>query len=86
MLRTIARKLPADAPFAVFWTVAGIVHVAMVAHVDMPRPGAIGSFWTLRPIQVLLSTLVTAGMCPLDSKERLWRALLIGCFGSEQTQ
>jgi len=39
-------------------------------------------FWTLHPLHVLLSALVTAGMFRLHSHGRFWKTVLIGYVGS----
>lgn len=82
MLRTIARELRIHAPFTAFGTVTGIVIVAVVVHLKVPRTTSMGLFWTFHPIHVLLSALATAGMYRLHGKGRLLPTLLIGYFGS----
>jgi len=82
MLRTIPRQLRIHAPFTAFGAVTGIVIVALVVHLDVPRTTSMGLFWTFHPIHVLLSALVTAGMYRLHGKGGVWQTLLIGYFGS----
>ena len=78
----IAKELRIHAPFTAFGTVAGIVIVAVIVHVHLPRGASVGLFWTFHPIHVLLSALVTTGMYRLHGKGGLWRTILIGYFGS----
>ena len=80
--RIIAKELRIHAPFTAFGTITGIVIVAMVAHLHLPRGVSVGLFWTFHPFHVLLSALVTAGMYRLHSKGSLWMTVLIGYFGS----
>ena len=80
--RTITKELRIHAPFTAFGAVTGIVIVAMVMYLNVPRTISVGLFWMLHPIHVLLSALVTAGMYRLHGKGGLWQTLLIGYFGS----
>jgi len=80
MLRTIVRQLRIHAPFTAFGAVTGIVIMATVVHFEVPRTISMRLFWTLHPIHVLLSALVTAYR--LHGKGGLWQTLLIGYFGS----
>ena len=82
LLNTISRELRIHAPFTAFGTFTGIVIVALIVHLELPRAASAGLFWTFHPIHVLLSAVVTAGMYRLHGKGRLWRTLLIGYFGS----
>ena len=80
--RIIAKELRIHAPFTAFGTITGIVIVAMVAHLHLPRGVSVGLFWTFHPIHVLLSALVTVAMYRLHSKGSFWMTVLIGYFGS----
>jgi len=82
MLRMITRELRSHVPFTAFGTVTGIVIVAVVVHLKVPRTTSMGLFWTFHPIHVLLSALATAGMYRIHGKGRLLPTLLIGYFGS----
>jgi len=81
-LNTIAKELRAHAPFTGFGTLTGIVLMAVVIHVDLPRATSTSLFWTFHPLHVVLSALVTAGMYRLHGGSSLWRTLLIGYLGS----
>jgi len=79
---TIARELRIHAPFTAFGTVTGIVIMALVIQVRLPRGTSSILFWTFHPLHVVLSALVTAGMYRLHSSGTLWRTLLIGYVGA----
>jgi len=79
---TIARELRIHAPFTAFGAVTGIVIMALVIHVRLPRETSSILFWTFHPLHVVLSALVTAGMYRLHSAGTLWRTLLIGYVGA----
>jgi len=79
---TIARELRIHAPFTAFGTVTGIVIMALVIHVRLPRETSSILFWTFHPLHVVLSALVTAGMYRLHSAGTLWRTLVIGYVGA----
>ena len=61
MLRHIGKELKAHVPFTAFGTVTGIVIVAIIVHAQLPRRASAGLFWTLHPVHVFLSALVTVG-------------------------
>jgi len=81
-LHTIARELRIHAPFTAFGTVTGIVIMALVIHVHLPRATSSVLFWTFHPLHVVLSALVTAGMYRLHSTGKLWRTVVIGYVGA----
>jgi hypothetical protein len=81
-LHTIARELRIHAPFTAFGTVTGIVIMALVIHVRLPRGTSSMLFWTFHPLHVVLSALVTAGMYRLHSAGTLWWTLFIGYVGA----
>jgi len=82
MLTNIRKELRAHAPFTAFGTVTGIVIMAVVLHVRMPKEVSSGLFWTFHPLHVFLSAWVTAGMCRRHGVRGVWRTLLIGYLGS----
>jgi len=81
-MQTIAQELKIHAPFTAFGALTGIVIMAVIIHVRLPRAISSMLFWTFHPIHVLLSALVTAGMYRLHGAGSLWRTLLIGYVGS----
>jgi len=80
--RTITKELRTHAPFTAFGTVTGVVIVALIVHLHLPRRTSVGLFWAFHPLHVFLSALVTAGMYRLHGKGGLWKTILIGYFGS----
>jgi hypothetical protein len=80
--RIITNELRIHAPFTAFGTITGIVIVAVMGHLNVPRWVSMKLFWTFHPIHVLLSALVTAGMYRLHGKGGWWQTILIGYFGS----
>ncbi len=82
VVHAIGRELRRHAPFTAFGTVTGIVIMAVMVTADMPRWVSHGLFWTLHPVHVLLSALVTAGVYRRHSKGKLWATVIIGYVGS----
>lgn len=80
MFRQIAIELRRHAPFTTFGAVTGIIII--MAFYKLPFKTSYGIFYTLHPIHVLLSALVTASMYKLHSKGKLWVMVLIGYLGS----
>jgi len=78
----IAAELKLHAPFTMFGTVTGIVIMAVFVHFSVPREISSAFFWTLHPLHVLLSALVTTAMYRIHSTSGLTRTILIGYFGS----
>lgn len=78
----IAAELKLHAPFTMFGTVTGIVIMAIFVHFSIPREISSAFFWTLHPLHVLLSALVTTAMYRLHSGRGFLRTILIGYFGS----
>jgi len=78
----IAAELKIHAPFTAFGTVTGIVIMAIFVHFSISREISSVFFWTLHPLHVLLSALVTTAMYRLHSGRGFLRTLLIGYFGS----
>ena len=78
----IATELREHAPFTAFGTVTGIVIMAAFIQFHVSREISSTLFWTLHPLHVLVSALVTTAMYRLHSKGRLWPTLIIGYIGS----
>lgn len=79
---TIAKELRIHAPFTAFGTITGIVIMALVIHVRLPKETSSMLFWVFHPLHVVLSALVTAGVYRLHSEGTFWRTLLIGYVGA----
>ncbi|MBN2057773.1 MAG: hypothetical protein JW782_03150 [Candidatus Saganbacteria bacterium] len=86
MLKNILKELRNHAPFTVLGALSGIV--IMLIFYRTPSPTALTIFYTLHPLHVVLSALVTAAMynhykCgKLKIKCNLFTLLIIGYVGS----
>ena len=78
----IATELRTHAPFTAFGTVTGIVIMAAFIQFRIPREISSTLFWTMHPLHVLLSALVTTAMYRIHAGSGIWRTVLIGYFGS----
>lgn len=84
MLKLIISELRAHAPFTSFGAFTGIVLMILFSIITIPAKLSYGIFYTLHPLHVLLSALVTASMYKLHMKQRcnFLALLIIGCLGS----
>jgi hypothetical protein len=82
MLKDIPSELKAHAPFTGFGALTGIGIMAGFVYAEVPRSASSTLFWTLHPMHVLLSALVTAAMYRLHGKGGLGATILIGYLGS----
>ena len=82
MLRRIASELTKHAPFTVFGAVTGIIVMAIIVFGSIPASISQTAFYTLHPIHVVLSALVTTALYKKYSNGKIWAAILIGYFGS----
>lgn len=83
ILRQIARELLEHAPFTAIGAVAGIIVMVLIHFLNAPRDISHALFYTLHPLHVVLSALVTASMYRLHNRNRrLWATILIGYTGS----
>lgn len=86
MFRLIVKELKGHAPFTIFGAITGIV--AMILFQKLSPKVSYNIFYTLHPIHVVLSALVTASMYKLHKcgrmkgKCNLWILLIIGYAGS----
>lgn len=78
----IAAELRSHAPFTAFGTVTGIVIMAAFIQFQIPREISSTLFWTMHPLHVLLSAMVTTAMYRLHSKNSVIRIIIIGYVGS----
>ena len=79
---TIGKELKAHAPFTMFGTLTGIAIMVVLLVAQVPRSFSASLFWSLHPLHVLLSALVTAGMFRLHGRAGLWGTIAIGYVGS----
>ena len=91
MVRRISIELKNHAPFTGFCAITGII-VLMFSHALSKRV-SYNIFYTLHPVHVVLSALVTASIYELHECERInekcikgkcrfWRLFIIGYLGS----
>jgi hypothetical protein len=78
----VAGELRIHAPFTAFGTFTGIVVMAGIIHLRLPREASSGLFWTFHPLHVVLSAFVTAAMYHLHGNRGLWQTLVIGYVGA----
>lgn len=82
MLRRILHELKAHAPFTALGAVTGIIVMGIILIADVPASISEAVFYTLHPLHVVLSALVTTAIYKRYSQGRLWAAVLIGYLGS----
>jgi hypothetical protein len=82
MLRRILSELKEHAPFTAIGAVTGIIIMVIIIFADIPSSISETAFYTLHPLHVVLSALVTTAMYMRYSKGKLWAAILIGYAGS----
>jgi hypothetical protein len=82
MFRRILNELKAHAPFTALGAVTGIIVMGIILITDLPASTSETIFYTLHPLHVVLSALVTTAMYRRYSQGRLWAAILIGYLGS----
>ncbi len=82
MLRQIASELKEHIPFTALGAVTGIAIMVIIVFTHIPASISQAAFYTLHPLHVLLSALVTTAMYMKYSKGKLWAAILIGYAGS----
>jgi len=84
MLRLILAELKAHSSFTILGALTGIFFMLLYASFSIPARLSYNIFYTLHPMHVLLSALVTASMYELHSsgKSKLWVLILIGYCGS----
>lgn len=86
MSKQILKELRSHAPFTLFGAITGII-VMFLSRTLSPQ-ASYSIFYTLHPIHVLLSALVTASMYEINKcgrmkgKCNLWILLMIGYIGS----
>ncbi|MDD4356603.1 MAG: hypothetical protein PHN98_05060 [Smithellaceae bacterium] len=78
----IASELRIHAPFTAFGTVTGIVIMAAFIQFHVPWEISSALFWTLHPLHVLVSALVTTSIYRSYSQDNILRVIIIGYVGS----
>jgi hypothetical protein len=84
MVRLILTELKVHSPFTILGALTGIFIMLLHATFNIPAKLSYNIFYTLHPIHVLLSALVTASMYELHAKGKctIWLLILIGYCGS----
>jgi len=82
MLKLIASELKNHAPFTALGAVTGIIIMTLIVLGSIPVLVSEATFYTLHPIHVIMSALVTTAMYRRYSRGRIWAAILIGYAGS----
>jgi hypothetical protein len=82
MLRRILSELKEHAPFTAIGAVTGIVIMVIIVFTHVPARISEAAFYTLHPLHVILSALVTTALYRRYSRGRLWAAVIIGYLGS----
>jgi hypothetical protein len=82
MLKDIPNELKAHAPFTALGALTGVAIMGVIVYAEVPRSASSALFWTLHPLHVLLSALVTAGIYRLHSKAGVVATVLVGYCGS----
>ncbi len=82
MIKRIAIELTKHAPFTASGAITGIIIMVIIVLGNVPPAISQTTFYTLHPLHVLLSALVTTAMYKKYSKGKVWAVILIGYFGS----
>ena len=82
MPRRILSELKEHAPFTATGAVTGIILMVIIILAGIPATVSEAAFYTLHPLHVVLSALVTTALYRRYSRGKLWAAILIGYLGS----
>ena len=82
MLKDIPNELKVHAPFTAFGAVTGIAIMGVIVYAELSPTTSSAMFWTLHPLHVFLSALVTAAIYRLHGKGGLGGTVLVGYLGS----
>ncbi len=82
MGKRIAKELKEHIPFTALGALTGIIVMVIIVFGNVPSNVSQTAFYTLHPIHVLLSALVTTAMYVRYRKGKIWVAILIGWTGS----
>ena len=82
MTKLIAHELKEHIPFTALGALTGIIIMVIVVLTNVPSHISNTIFYTLHPLHVLLSALVTTAMYIRYRKAKFWVAILIGWTGS----
>ena len=84
MTKQILDELKNHSPFTIFGALTGIIMMVILHNINIPVKTSYNIFYTLHPIHVLLSALVTASMYELHTRGtiKFWLLIIIGYAGS----
>jgi len=84
LVRQILEELKNHYPFSLFGAFTGIIIMVLLHNSNIPSKASYTIFYTLHPLHVLLSALVTASMYELHTQGKcnLWILIIIGYIGS----
>ncbi|MBU0477051.1 hypothetical protein KKC91_00565, partial [bacterium] len=82
MLKQISKELKRHVPFTMLGAVTGIIIMVVIVFSHASRGISDVLFYTLHPLHVVFSALVTTAMYKLYGRGKLWAAILIGYTGS----
>jgi len=82
MIKLIVHELKEHIPFTALGALTGIIVMVIVVLTNVPSNVSNTIFYTLHPLHVLLSALVTTAMYVRYKKTKFWIAILIGWTGS----
>ena len=82
MIKRITTELARHIPFTSFGAITGIIIMVIIVLSNVSAQISHTAFYTLHPIHVVLSALVTTAMYRKYSPGKLWVAILIGFTGS----
>lgn len=80
--KLITKELSRHIPFTAFGALTGLIVLVIIVFGSVPHGISETVFYTLHPIHVLLSALVTTAIYRLHGKGKLWAAILIGYTGA----
>ena len=78
----VTTELKAHAPFTLLGTLTGLVLMVAIVSAHVPRNASVTLFWSLHPLHVLLSALVTSAMFTLHGRRNVWKTIVVGYVGS----
>ena len=82
MFKRIASELVRHAPFTALGAITGIIIMVIIVFGNVPASVSQTTFYSLHPLHVVLSALVTTALYKKYSSGKIWAAVLIGYFGS----
>ena len=84
MISQILEELKNHSPFTLFGALTGIIIMLILHKINIPSETSHAIFYTLHPLHVLLSALVTTSMYELHTRGKcnLWILIIIGYIGS----